>query len=387
MSHVQVSPTINQRTGYLAVAALLCFWSAFLLLVSVSISDLLIYPVVASIPMIAGSLFFWWLCRQLWRDQRQVLQICSALRQGNYEARIRVESPGKQSMALNDVARAQEQISELLSTAVSEIRYTAKELDQVSHVLVRGAGEQQVQLDSIAAASEQTSVTIREISAHVQATLQSALELKQLSTEGEHQSHILDQTLDQSQQIFSRTGQVLSQLSEQSASVLGFIKTIDDVSEQTNLLALNAAIEAARAGESGRGFAVVADEVRQLAARTSSAAGQISVLIDNVCAAINEMAQEFSRCEETLNRGVQTAHQLQQGISSVADFSDRTEKMVASIELAIQEHETAGHSISERMNQISELSADHHVRVQDASEIVQYLEQIAEKLTCYQLRS
>ncbi len=392
MTTVKASPTVNRRTGYLAGSALLCFWSALVVIASalaiskLPTSELTSYLSVAFILALAGTGFFWHLYQQYQSDRQQVLTLCQALRDGHYRKRVKEHSPNAQSIALNDLAREQEQMLQALSSAASEINYTSQELDQVTRTLVSGADEQQSQLDSIATASEETAVTVKEISTHVQATLKSALELKQLSEQGEQQSETLDGALNQSLQIFSDTQQVLGQLSEQTEAIGSFINTIDEVSSQTNLLALNAAIEAARAGEAGRGFAVVADEVRGLAAQTAEAANQITTLVNNVNDAVSTTGKEFTRCREVLQQGAETGQELRQGLLSVADFSDRTEKMIASIEQAIQEHESAGHSISERMNRMSQLSAEHHLKVRDALEIVEYLEQVAEKLSRYQLK-
>jgi methyl-accepting chemotaxis protein len=72
----------------------------------------------------------------------------------------------------------------------------------------------------------------------------------------------------------------MGEIRQSSQRIAEIIGTIDGISFQTNILALNAAVEAARAGEAGRGFAVVASEVRALAQRTSSAAREIKVLIE-----------------------------------------------------------------------------------------------------------
>lgn len=91
-------------------------------------------------------------------------------------------------------------------------------------------------------------------------------------------------------------------IAESSDQISEIITVITDIAEQTNLLSLNAAIEAARAGVHGKGFAVVADEVGKLAQRSSEAAKEITMLIKDSTARVNEGTQLTDKSQAALKK-------------------------------------------------------------------------------------
>ncbi|MCH1627783.1 methyl-accepting chemotaxis protein [Ferdinandcohnia quinoae] len=117
-------------------------------------------------------------------------------------------------------------------------------------------------------------------------------------TESIEQMNVIEEKVNNSSKfVFS--------LGEKSDQIGSIVSIISSISDQTNLLAINAAIEAARSGEAGKGFAVVADEVRRLAEQSSSAAGQISDLIQEIQKVISQAITFMTEGNNAVQKGSQ----------------------------------------------------------------------------------
>lgn len=131
---------------------------------------------------------------------------------------------------------------------------------------------------------------------------------------------VLNEAVTTSADIASQVQQASAvgiKLSEQAKSIDDIVNTIKAIADQTNLLALNAAIEAARAGESGRGFAVVADEVRKLAARTAEATAEITAVVKNNAALINDIDKKLVAINGIAEKGQHSIRNVAAGIADV----------------------------------------------------------------------
>jgi methyl-accepting chemotaxis protein I, serine sensor receptor len=111
---------------------------------------------------------------------------------------------------------------------------------------------------------------------------------------------------------------------------------IEGIAFQTNLLALNAAVEAARAGQSGRGFAVVAQEVRALAHRSSDAAKEITMLINDVMTEIKGSADTVERTGTAIVDMVDSVKNVAALVDEIASASAQNSGL-AQIDQAVSE--------------------------------------------------
>ncbi|MXN16476.1 hypothetical protein GR170_01410 [Pseudooceanicola sp. GBMRC 2024] len=189
------------------------------------------------------------------------------------------------------VARLEEAMTVVQAEVVS-IRNQSREIRDAAEDLGRRTEKQVATLSDAAATLQQLTTLIEEIARDTAAARTATEDSRNQAGSGN--------------QLMETTVSAMDQIEGSSSEIRKIITVIDDIAFQTNLLALNAGVEAARAGEAGRGFAVVANEVRALAQRSSNAAKEIDGLI-NTSASHVHRGVDLVKTTGTALSGIRTA--------------------------------------------------------------------------------
>jgi methyl-accepting chemotaxis protein len=185
--------------------------------------------------------------RTFWADLNR-----GEFQSGEYE---RVGKGGKQVW----IQASYNPIRDLNGKPFKVVKYAS---DTTAQVLARMRSEKvRGMMESVAAGAEELNASVREISAAMSKSRDTALTAVDRVEAADQQAQ---------------------RLSEAAESMSSIVQLIGDITGQINLLALNATIESARAGEAGRGFAVVASEVKNLANQAKQATDKIEQEIGNL---------------------------------------------------------------------------------------------------------
>ena len=225
-----------------------------------------------------------------------------------------------------NIANSVSSVATRLTDAGSQVSLAIRQLNEAGNSLSQTSTE-------AAASLEETVASLEELTSMVQMNSDNAKQAAALSSSAKDSA-------EKGQAEINNLIQAMSNISNSSKKIEEIISVIDDIAFQTNLLALNAAVEAARAGEQGKGFAVVAEAVRALAQRSSSSAKDISTLIKDSVAEIENGAKIADQSGVVLNNIVTS-------IKKVADLNNEI--------AAASSEQTAGiQQISKAMNQLDQ---------------------------------
>jgi methyl-accepting chemotaxis protein len=295
------------------------------------------------------------LCGNVGNALEDLIEMLSALADGNLTKRITADCQGAFATLKDDANRTADRLTEIVSGIKSvgcEVANAATEISASTTGLAQRTEEQAAGLD-------QTTASMQEMSATVKRNADSALRANQL-TNGSRD------VAERSGQVVAKAVDAMARIEDSSRKISDIIGVIDAIARQTNLLALNAAVEAARAGDAGRGFAVVASEVCSLAQRSSQAAKDIKVLITNSSGQVQEGV-------ELVN---QTGTSLTEILASIGQVVD----IVAQIAAASNEQSTGIEQINKSLIQMDAVTRQNSDQVEKNAASAAVLDHQAEAM-------
>ncbi|MEG0879848.1 MAG: methyl-accepting chemotaxis protein [Janthinobacterium sp.] len=238
-----------------------------------SARDLMTYTLIVALlcaAATAGILIL--VVNQLTRPLRTLGRTMTDLSSGDADLRVKLEVKGTDELAV--IGKGFNAFVEKIHAVLLQVQASADNVARASAEIAQGNNDLSARTEQQASSLEETAASVEELTGTVKENADHARQANQLAASASNVAL-------KSGEVVGKVIETMTSINDSSNKIVDIISVIDGIAFQTNILALNAAVEAARAGEQGRGFAVVATEVRNLAQRSSQAAKEIKLLIDD----------------------------------------------------------------------------------------------------------
>jgi methyl-accepting chemotaxis protein-1 (serine sensor receptor) len=292
-----------------------------------------------------------------WRNLRRAIGVPLAdalvhferIANGDLTHRVEVHSRDEMGQMIAGLANMRES----LVKTVESVRAGSDVIAHATREVATGNLDLSARTEEQAASLEETAASLEELSSTVHKNAENAGEAERLSNKAYSAA-------ENGSDVVQRVVGMMGEINESSDKIGDIISIIEGIAFQTNILALNAAVEAARAGEQGRGFAVVASEVRNLAQRSSAAAKEIKMLIE----------QSVARVEAGSAMVAEAGTSMTDILGSVKNVTDVIQEIAA----ATVEQSQGIDQVSRAVTQMDEVTQQNAALVEQASAAAQSLE-------------
>jgi len=244
--------------------------------------------------------------------------------------------------------------------------------------------------------ADQVAEAINRMAARVAEVADSAQQASKAADQAEGETQVGHQLVDQSRSTILQLANALAEATEvvhtlenHSEEISGVLEVIHSIAEQTNLLALNAAIEAARAGDHGRGFAVVADEVRGLAQRTAQSTGEIQRMISMLQNGARDAVLAMQQSSDHAGHSVEQAQHATQALHGISQRVNQISEMSMQIASAVEQQSLVSEDINRNIISIRQASEQSvtagqrgHSTASDVAGLAEDLRRLAEEFWC-----
>lgn len=215
-----------------------------------------------------------------------------------------------------------------LADTIREIKRSADSIASATSQIAAGNQDLSQRTEEQAASLQETAASMEQLTSTVNQNAENARQANRIAAQAV-------ETAERGSSVVSRVIETMNGLNASSDQISDIVSMIESIAFQTNILALNAAVEAARAGEQGRGFAVVAGEVRALAQRSTSAAKDIKILIQDSVGTVKAGAEFVGAAGSAMQEITRSVHRVTDIMGEITAASTEQSKGIGQIHQAV----------------------------------------------------
>lgn len=172
-------------------------------------------------------------------------------------------------------------------------------------------------------------------------------------------------SVSQSEKISATVANKMDELMENTKQMHSIVEMINSITSKTSMLSLNASIEAARAGEMGKGFAVVASEISTLAGQTNDATVNITKLISDITASIEEAYNSINQLMESSNAQNMAAETVAETFIDIETCVTNINEVTTDLSNVVTELVRANESMVSNINNVSSVTEEVSARANE----------------------